>query len=247
MSKNVDTELLVQRISEDPTILENLSKIDIGWADELELIHATLAANLAKHSSIPKEMAFITTLEIAETVGGNQFYLPKAEKLKEALRNLLISRDFNGQNYDELAKQYGLSEVSVRRLLKQLKPQHDRLPKPTRLPYEQLAIPNQPKHPWTKNVLEFCNAIQLALQSIGIDSESKAIEVAHTMMRNFGGKQTYIPKGDALKDYLTHLQIYALHNEGMSTRELARMFNKSHKTIYEVLRQVKRDEPCVSH
>ena len=67
--------------------------------------------------------------ELAETVGldayrkmvgqygGSSIYINKTDTITRSGRNAEIQQKFNGSNYRELAKEYGLSEPSVRRIV----------------------------------------------------------------------------------------------------------------------------------
>nr|DAU49409.1 MAG TPA: hypothetical protein [Caudoviricetes sp.] len=49
-------------------------------------------------------------LVISHYLGGRAIYLPRADRLKEALRDYAIYNDFNGSNVRALSERYGLSE-----------------------------------------------------------------------------------------------------------------------------------------
>ena len=67
--------------------------------------------------------------ELAETVGldaykkmvgqygGSSIYINKTDTITRSGRNAEIQQKFNGSNYRELAKEYGLSEPSIRRIV----------------------------------------------------------------------------------------------------------------------------------
>ncbi len=67
--------------------------------------------------------------ELAETVGldayrrlvtnygGSQIYINKSDTVTRPDRNEEIRRKFNGANYRQLAREYGLSEPSIRKIV----------------------------------------------------------------------------------------------------------------------------------
>lgn len=67
--------------------------------------------------------------ELAETIGieayknlirqfgGSPVYIPKAETVLKEVREKEIKEKFNGKNYKELSKKYGISEMTVRRIV----------------------------------------------------------------------------------------------------------------------------------
>ncbi|RRN04665.1 transcriptional regulator [Bibersteinia trehalosi] len=56
---------------------------------------------------------------IAHYFGGKSFYLPAGDKIKEALRDVQIYRDFDGKNVPDLVKKYRLSESTIYAILRQ--------------------------------------------------------------------------------------------------------------------------------
>lgn len=56
---------------------------------------------------------------MAHYFGGKSFYLPAGDKIKEALRDTQIYRDFTGNNVPELIKKYRLSESTIYAILRQ--------------------------------------------------------------------------------------------------------------------------------
>jgi len=51
--------------------------------------------------------------------GGRMFYLPKGDRLKQAVRNRQIFREFNYRNHDELAQRYDLSVPRIYAIVKE--------------------------------------------------------------------------------------------------------------------------------
>lgn len=70
------------------------------------------------------------TLKLCEARGGEQnVYIPKNDKVKEALRNREIQRDYarHGHRITSLARQNNLSERTVQRLVKEVRPRQMRI------------------------------------------------------------------------------------------------------------------------
>ena len=56
-------------------------------------------------------------IELVKLYGGSNIYIAKMDKLFCIKRDAEIIRHFNGENYTSLAKQYGLSERTVRTIV----------------------------------------------------------------------------------------------------------------------------------
>lgn len=50
-------------------------------------------------------------------LGGRDMYIPSGERLKVALRDIRIWREFKGNNLEQLSRQYGLSERRVSQIV----------------------------------------------------------------------------------------------------------------------------------
>ncbi|NBI12156.1 transcriptional regulator [[Haemophilus] felis] len=56
---------------------------------------------------------------MAHYFGGQSFYLPTGNTLKDALRNVMIFRDFNGGNVPTLVRKYKLSESHIYAIIRE--------------------------------------------------------------------------------------------------------------------------------
>ena len=56
-------------------------------------------------------------LELVKVYGGGLLYIPMMEAIERNLRNEEIKEKFTGYNYRELAKEYNLTENSVRMIV----------------------------------------------------------------------------------------------------------------------------------
>lgn len=81
-----------------------------------------------------RELAELIGIEtyrrLVKTYGGTSVYIPKAESLEKAIRDKLIKEEFDGSNYRELAKRYGLTEAWVRSITQEKMDEIRRTPIP---------------------------------------------------------------------------------------------------------------------
>lgn len=84
-----------------------------------QLVYRTLRAH-----GIDQAKAPFVALDIADTIcwqfGGTQLYIPRAAVYRTSLRDAEMARQFTGNNYAELAQEYGLTESRVRAILNAL-------------------------------------------------------------------------------------------------------------------------------
>lgn len=66
------------------------------------------------YRNIAEKIGVDNLIELAELVGGNTFYLPKAESFTRPVRDQHIKDEFNGFNHMELALKYNVSDRWVR-------------------------------------------------------------------------------------------------------------------------------------
>ncbi len=67
-----------------------------------------------------KQIAFIgidNIVKIAELFGGTWQYMPKLDSILKEARDREIKDEFNGYNYDELARKYNLSSQWIRNIV----------------------------------------------------------------------------------------------------------------------------------
>ena len=58
--------------------------------------------------------SFITLIK---EYGGSSIYIPNENSVLKPIRNRLIKKHFNGNNYKELAKEFKISEMQVRNIV----------------------------------------------------------------------------------------------------------------------------------
>lgn len=79
-----------------------------------ELMRITLESRAISNSvQISEELA--TTL--STYLGGRDLYIPNGERLKDALRDIRIWREFKGNNLEQLSRDYGLTERRVSQII----------------------------------------------------------------------------------------------------------------------------------
>lgn len=69
------------------------------------------------YQAIAQVVGVANALKLSEQLGGLPFYFPKIGSLILKNRDQHIRREFNGANYRELARKFGLTESWVRRIL----------------------------------------------------------------------------------------------------------------------------------
>ncbi len=56
-------------------------------------------------------------VRLSDELGGTSFYVPKFDNVIARARDRIIVKQFNGNNYKELALQYNLSEMLIRNII----------------------------------------------------------------------------------------------------------------------------------
>ncbi|QYK02777.1 Mor transcription activator family protein [Shewanella psychrotolerans] len=79
-----------------------------------ELMRVTLEGQ-AISNSVQISEALATTL--STYLGGRDIYIPNGERLKDALRDIRIWREFKGNNLEQLSRDYGLTERRVSQII----------------------------------------------------------------------------------------------------------------------------------
>ena len=75
---------------------------------------------------LPEELAWLCDilsmeqmLRIIDTAGGEVLYIPKRHTLEQPLRRDAICREFDGYNFRQLGRKYGLTERRIRAILRE--------------------------------------------------------------------------------------------------------------------------------
>jgi len=67
--------------------------------------------------TIAEEISLSAALRLVELRGGEGIYVPKPDQLCRAARDRAIRAEFDGNNYRELARKYGLTVVWIRTIV----------------------------------------------------------------------------------------------------------------------------------
>lgn len=59
-------------------------------------------------------------INLTRNYGGTYIYIQKSETFEKKLRNDKIRSEFNGYNFKELAHRYGLTEIRIRSIVKDI-------------------------------------------------------------------------------------------------------------------------------
>lgn len=79
-----------------------------------ELMRVTLEGH-AINNSVQISEALATTL--STYLGGRDIYIPNGDRLKDALRDIRIWREFKGNNLEQLSRKYGLTERRISQII----------------------------------------------------------------------------------------------------------------------------------
>ena len=90
-----------------------------GYPDLLEQIGQVVFRRLTKHAvaADATSLAFEITEAIRAEIGGVQQYIPRGLSYALSLRDAQIWNEFAGDNYQELAHKYDLTEMQVRNII----------------------------------------------------------------------------------------------------------------------------------
>ena len=69
------------------------------------------------YDRIIKQVGFDAVFTFAEQVGGLTIYVPSAKKIFSRCLELEAKKEFNGENFADIAKKYGYTERHMKRLL----------------------------------------------------------------------------------------------------------------------------------
>lgn len=88
-----------------------MSNIDI---DKITLEHIPEGL----HRELAKVIGIENLLAVTDLIGGDTVYIMRREALTRSVRNQLIAEEFDGGNYTDLAKKYGVTTQWVRQIVK---------------------------------------------------------------------------------------------------------------------------------
>ncbi|TYB11841.1 Mor transcription activator family protein [Aggregatibacter actinomycetemcomitans] len=85
-----------------------------SWSVVLDKLVQLIKAEFKRQGKVCENKSIEKiVLVISNYLGGRAIYLPRADRLKEALRDYAIYDDFNGSNVRQLGEHYGLSEPHI--------------------------------------------------------------------------------------------------------------------------------------
>ncbi|WP_218997449.1 Mor transcription activator family protein [Shewanella algae] len=88
------------------------------WPSTLQSLCELMRVTLEGHAisnSVQISEALATTL--STYLGGRDIYIPNGDRLKDALRDIRIWREFKGNNLEQLSRDYGLTERRVGQII----------------------------------------------------------------------------------------------------------------------------------
>lgn len=83
-----------------------------------ELLDLIKIDDLPETYKLIKEIGIKNIIIIAKAFGGSYQYLPELDSVIKDARDRKICKEFNGYNYNELGKKYGLSSQWIRTIVK---------------------------------------------------------------------------------------------------------------------------------
>lgn len=117
----------------DKNILAALhALLDPAYPENLRMVAEWLFIQLVEDEEItaipmsPERLSALALLALRQTerlsaeIGGMNFYLNKGVSYRATLRDREMFERFNGRNYDELARAYGLTPMRVRQIIGQM-------------------------------------------------------------------------------------------------------------------------------
>lgn len=95
-------------------------EIEDAWpqllTDMLQVVQAAFIDNGAQPEQA-RELSFVAMRALAQYHGGRTFYLPRGDRLEQALRDARMWDEFNGKNIGDLCSRYRLTEQRVYQVL----------------------------------------------------------------------------------------------------------------------------------
>lgn len=112
----------------DPDSLEQAGVDDVPeerWAQTLvHMVQVTEACLRRSRVQEPEAVARAVVLELANYFGARQWYLPRGDRLRIALRDAEIYRRAKRGNIPQLAQEYGLTDIHVWRIVRDQRALH---------------------------------------------------------------------------------------------------------------------------
>lgn len=105
-------------------LLENVSELADEnarqrWPSTLQSLSLLLDDELKRAQVNEPHLADRLIIALSHYFGGREIYIPADSKLKLALRNIAIWRNYNGRNIEQLAKRYNLTERLITEVIRE--------------------------------------------------------------------------------------------------------------------------------
>ncbi|WNJ96558.1 Mor transcription activator family protein [Vibrio ruber] len=97
------------------------------------------------------------------------------------------------------------------------------------------------KNGWPALLLEIRAVLSQELSRHHIENEKLPLQLSLAIGQYLGGAQFYLPRGDALKRFIRDIEIWDAFR-GNNTRQLARQYHLTEKTIYEIVARMRNIE-----
>lgn len=94
-------------------------KLPEGYPEILGVIASGVYIELAErgHKPSASDIALACAERVRKVLGGGDLYLPNGRYWEASLRANKIRASFNGRNYRELAREFGITEMRVRQII----------------------------------------------------------------------------------------------------------------------------------
>lgn len=84
------------------------------WPSTLQSLCDVMRVTLKQHNIVDADnVSEALATSLSAYLGGRDVYIPNGERLKNALRDIRIWREFKGNNLEQLSRDYGLTERRV--------------------------------------------------------------------------------------------------------------------------------------
>lgn len=92
------------------------------------------------YDAIAAELDLESALKLARLFSGERVYFPKYETVERPLRNKKIITEFNGYNFKELARKYGITEMAIRQIVAEEIPKKQNEPNKEQISFFDLDV-----------------------------------------------------------------------------------------------------------
>lgn len=223
-----------------------------GWLDSWTDLARCLYVALIKFEGldIPREtlakVAIAQVLTLAEKMGGQPRYIPIADDSPAGFLRRVVCREFDGDNYAELAARCGVKEADIQEIVnsKTFSRRQKKLHQTTALaaslgfdsvPLEAL-FPRGWVEAWTDFACVFYGALINDDEHV-LSNETLAmvaIDQVFSLAQQMGGRNVYISRGDKFKQGCIKDEILHTFN-GSNYRELASKHGLSETRIRQIV------------